>query len=238
MDNNSIFHNRIVLEQKIQESFANIKSTIAENKTEDVLKTLSVVVKNTNRDLQNQLTMITSRYNAWKTDSIIGLSPPIEQFNAITKSLVQFVDAIQTEFSKEEGALNTLDNLAASMLKTKSVLSKLKPDLKKAIQTQNPVIGKIWIALLPQLEGTITTICYLLKEVSEIARFIEFERSFKSDSGKLVLELAPPQFSKAIMSKDIDSLNELYKALYPGSKNRYRFSTSNSKEPPAFSAGG
>ena len=210
---NDIFANRIVIEQRIQETFEDIKFQLAENKTEKVITTLTEIVKGKNKDFQNQLILIQSRYNSWTTQDIMGTNPPQSEFSKIVKSLLDIVDRIEADFNSKKNNWNKLDDLLNVILESKSVLEKIRPSLENEMGKEKSILGRIWIALLPQLEGTLTTICKIISEIIYIGKITEFKNETNKKYGKDVISLKVPDFTHFISNQDINSVESLYKSL-------------------------
>jgi len=212
MDNlNSIFANRIVIEQKVQSSFEHLRLQIAENRTEKIFSTLSDIASKTNKDLQNQVILIQSRFNLWSSEDISGLNPAKSEMNQILINLLNLIDKIESEVNETNS--KDLGVLIETLISTQKNLSKIRFNIEKRIQIESSFLGKIWIALIPQLEGTMTTIIKILYEINQLLKLDEFQNKISKEYGQDVVALNNPRLINFITTQDINTIDNFQKTL-------------------------
>lgn len=212
MDKSSnIFSHGIVIEQKVQSSFEHLRLQIAENKAEKIFTTLAEIATKTNKDLRNQLILIQARFNLWKSEENSGLNPARSEMNQILITLLNYIDRIEDEVN--EANLEDLDALIGTLVLTNKNLSKIRIKLEKKIIMEPSFLGKIWIALLPQLEGTLTSITKILYEMNQLLKLNKFQQDIKNELGQDVISLDNPSLTNLITMHDINTIDAFKKTL-------------------------
>lgn len=224
MNENSIFQNRIVIEQRVQRSFEEIKLQIVENKHEKVFSTLREMVSNSNKDLKNQLNLIEFRFNKWKSDELIGLSPSSVEFTKIIMSLLEYVDQLD-EISKnsqknQANFFQTFGLLTGSLNNSLEIISDLEPKLEIAMKENKTLQGKIWLAMIPQLKGTVKTIIKLLEELQYIMMINSLQVEVKNKYDFDFVNVENNKIGNFLLDTDIEVLGNLYNTVKLNNENQ------------------
>jgi len=194
-----------------QRTIDEIKKKVAENKTEKVFETLSELAKKTNVDLKNQLILVQSRYNAWKTDDQKGFKPERSEMNLILSNLLDLVDKFEKEIDQPDE--EELDNLANTLNNAQINLTRIRTKIEYNMNFETTFLGKIWMALMPQVEGTLMTICKILFEIREFVKLESQVKKMKDEYG-VDIELNISPYSKNIISEqDISKVEKLHKTM-------------------------
>ena len=204
-------NNRTVIEQKALSSFSDVKLLVAESKAEIAFKTLSELAKKTSNDMQNQVILLQSRFNSWKLDDISGLSPARSEMNSILKHLLELVDKIEKEV--DETSAGDLEKLIDTLFTIKENLAIIRTKLEQKANQETSFIGRIWIALMPQLEGTLITICKILYEISQIVKLNEFALKINNEYHQDIMNLSVQNFARFVTKQDINTIDKLHKRL-------------------------